>query len=41
MLLRGGAMATGAPHGLEAAEVFRVVRFGGLESLLNRYGRRL
>ena len=41
MLLRGGAMATGAPHGLEAAEVFRVVRFGGLESLLNLYGRRL
>jgi LmbE family N-acetylglucosaminyl deacetylase len=41
MLLRGGAKATGAPHGLEAAEVFRVVRFGGLESLLNLYGRRL
>ena len=40
MLLRGGSKAVGAPHGLEAAEVFRVVRFGGLESLLNRYGQR-
>ena len=40
MLLRGGAKAVGRKHGLEAAEEFRVVRFGGLESLLERFGKR-
>lgn len=41
MLLRGGARAVGQRHGLEAAEEFRVVRYGGLEGLLERYGKRL
>lgn len=40
-LLTAGARATGARHGLEAAEAFRVVRFGGLEGLLEREGERL
>ncbi len=40
MLIRGGATSTGERHGLEAAEEFRVVRFGGLESLLLRFGVR-
>ena len=40
MLLRGGAKAVGRRHDLNAAEEFRVVRFGGLESLLERFGRR-
>jgi len=39
-LLRGGARAAGRKYGLEAAEEFRVVRFGGLESLLEQFGRR-
>jgi LmbE family N-acetylglucosaminyl deacetylase len=30
-LIRGGARSTGKRHGLEFAEEFRVVRFGGLE----------
>lgn len=41
MLLRGGARQVGHRHGLEAAEEFRVVRFGGLEALLERYGERI
>ena len=41
MLIRGGARQVGGRHGLEAAEEFRVVRFGGLEGLLERHGRRL
>jgi LmbE family N-acetylglucosaminyl deacetylase len=41
MLIRGGARQVGQRHGLEAAEVFRVVRFGGLEALLERHGRQL
>jgi LmbE family N-acetylglucosaminyl deacetylase len=41
LLIRGAAGQVGRRHGLEAAEEFRVVRFGGLESLLGRYGRRL
>ena len=41
LLLRGGARQVGQAHGLEAAEEFRVVRFGGLEGLLSRYGTRL
>jgi LmbE family N-acetylglucosaminyl deacetylase len=40
MLLRGGARQVGKAHGLEAAEEFRVVRFGGLEGLLERFGVR-
>ena len=40
MFLRGAAKAVGRKYGLEAAEEFRVVRFGGLESLLQRFGRR-
>jgi LmbE family N-acetylglucosaminyl deacetylase len=34
-LVRRGTRATGARHGLEAAEEFRVVRFGGLQDLLD------
>lgn len=30
-MIVAGARATGARHGLAAAEEFRVVRFGGLE----------
>ena len=41
LLLRGGARQVGQACGLEAAEEFRVVRFGGLEGLLSRYGTRL
>ena len=41
LLLRRGARQVGQAHGLEAAEEFRVVRFGGLEGLLSRYGTRL
>ena len=40
-LVRAGAARTGQPHGLHAAEEFRVVRFGGLELLLEIRGRRL
>jgi N-acetylglucosamine malate deacetylase 1 len=39
-LLRAGAARTGAHHGLAAAEEFRVVRFGGLGELLERWGHR-
>ncbi len=39
-LIRAGAHRTGADHGLEAAEEFRVVRFGGLQALLDRFGTR-
>jgi LmbE family N-acetylglucosaminyl deacetylase len=39
-LLRERGRATAAPFGLEAAEQFRVVRFGGLQSLLDRFGHR-
>jgi hypothetical protein len=41
MLIRGGAREVGQRHDLDAAEEFRVVRFGGLEGLLGRLGRRL
>lgn len=41
MLIRGGARQVGQRHDLDAAEEFRVVRFGGLEGLLTRHGRRL
>jgi LmbE family N-acetylglucosaminyl deacetylase len=40
-LLRQRAAATGAPYRLAAAEQFRVVRFGGLQALLDRFGQRL
>jgi LmbE family N-acetylglucosaminyl deacetylase len=39
-LLRAGAANTGARHGVAAAEEFRVVRYNGLEALLERYGER-
>lgn len=41
LLLRSSARQVGQARGLEAAEEFRVVRFGGLEGLLSRYGTRL
>ena len=41
MLIRGGARQVGQRHDLDAAEEFRVVRFGGLEGFLSRHGRRL
>jgi LmbE family N-acetylglucosaminyl deacetylase len=37
-LLRAGAVRTGAGHGLEAAEEFRMVRYGGLGAWLERHG---
>ncbi len=40
LLLRGAAERVGRRHALGAAEEFRVVRFGGLESLLHTLGRR-
>lgn len=39
-LLRAGAARTGDRHGLEAAEEFRVVRFGGMHQMLERLGTR-
>jgi len=38
-LLRAGAARTGQHHGVSAAEEFRVVRYGGLETLLHQRGR--
>ncbi|HEY5155881.1 MAG TPA: PIG-L family deacetylase [Acidimicrobiales bacterium] len=40
-LLRRQAERTGERHGVALAEEFRVVRFGGLEGLLDAFGRRL
>ncbi len=40
-LLRASAQRTGARHGLEAAEEFRVVTFGGIEELLHHWGEPL
>ena len=40
-LLRARAAAVGADHGLAAGEEFRVVRFGGMESLLEVLGERI
>ncbi len=40
-LLRRQAELTGERHGLPMAEEFRVVRFGGLEALLEAFGHRL
>jgi LmbE family N-acetylglucosaminyl deacetylase len=39
-LLRAGGEATGARHGVGAAEEFRVVTFGGLRGLLDAFGER-
>jgi LmbE family N-acetylglucosaminyl deacetylase len=39
-LLRADAREVGERHGMAAAEAFRVVRFGGLGALLERFGRR-
>ena len=39
-LVRAGSARTGERHGLAHAEEFRVVTFGGLESLLHQLGRR-
>lgn len=39
-LLTASAGRVGALYGLGAAEEFRMVRFGGLEPLLDRFGRR-
>lgn len=39
-MLRAGAARIGDRHGLEAAEEFRVVRFGGMEQMLERLGTR-
>ena len=40
-MLREQARSLGAHHGVAMAEVFRVVRFGGLGDLLERFGERL
>jgi hypothetical protein len=40
-LVRAGAAQVGIRHGLDAAEEFRVVRFGGLQPLLDKIGTRL
>jgi LmbE family N-acetylglucosaminyl deacetylase len=40
-LLRAGAARTGAEYGVDAAEEFRVVTFGGLEPVLERWGQRM
>ena len=39
-LIRSRAEQCGQRHGIGAAEEFRVVRFGGLQSLLDRFGHR-
>ncbi len=41
LMLRAGAEATGARYGLAAAEEFRVVRFGGMDALLEHFGTRI
>ncbi len=40
-LVRAGSARTGARYGVEHAEEFRVVTFGGLEGLLHQLGRRI
>jgi LmbE family N-acetylglucosaminyl deacetylase len=37
-LVRGGAARTGSRHGLPAGEEFRIVTFGGMGMLLDRFG---
>jgi LmbE family N-acetylglucosaminyl deacetylase len=39
-LLRAGAARTGTSHGVGAAEEFRIVTFGGMAALLERFGIR-
>jgi hypothetical protein len=39
-LVRAGAARTGSPHGMAAAEEFRVVTFGGMGALLDMLGRK-
>lgn len=39
-LLRAGAARVGAHHGVAAGEEFRIVVFGGMEAVLDRFGRR-
>jgi LmbE family N-acetylglucosaminyl deacetylase len=39
-LVRAGAARVGAAHGVAAGEEFRIVTFGGLEPLLERFGVR-
>jgi len=39
-LLRAGAERTGSSHGVTAGEEFRIVTFGGMGELLNRFGVR-
>jgi LmbE family N-acetylglucosaminyl deacetylase len=39
-MVRGGSARTGVRHGLRYAEEFRVITFGGLETLLTARGRR-
>jgi LmbE family N-acetylglucosaminyl deacetylase len=37
-LLRAGAARTGSTHGVQAGEEFRIVTFGGMAQLLDRFG---
>ena len=39
-LLRAGASRVGATGGVAAGEEFRVVTFGGMQALLDRFGTR-
>jgi len=40
-LVTAGARRTGARHGVDAAEAWRVVRFGGMGEMLTAVGTRL
>lgn len=40
-MIRAGAVAVGERYGMKAAEEFRVVRFGGMDRLLETMGERL
>jgi LmbE family N-acetylglucosaminyl deacetylase len=40
-LVRAGSAQVGARHELDAAEEFRVVRFGGMQALLDAFGTRI
>jgi LmbE family N-acetylglucosaminyl deacetylase len=39
-LMRAGAASTGARHGVSAGEEFRIVTFGGMAAVLDRFGVR-
>ena len=41
MFVRGATSQTGERHELDAAEEFRVVRFGGLEAILHAFGKNI